>query len=286
MVNNSAHSQQTPKTRSTDKVFSEDVCFMILQFLEGEFILSSCVRISQQFLRAAHHVDLSISLTGRLERMERFQSMLKSSFVENLTEFNTSLVLKSESVKLLANCKLIKLKQMRLSGMFGQYGVSYLTSSPHLSKLKELTLDNCWIGANGVKSLASVEVFQLSKLSIARNGFGNEGIEHLISSGTSSRLTSLNISNNQIGCMGINSLVASPFVRNLTELDLSFNPIGFEGALAIASSPNLSKLKYLNVSHCRIGNEGLKAIRNSSNLNCLAEICSKCNTVREGEPNP
>jgi len=145
------------------------------------------------------------------------------------------------------------------------------------SQLKELTLDNCWIGVDGVKSLASVEVFQLSKLSIARNGFGNEGIENLISSGPSpqSQLTSLNISNNQIGCMGINSLVASPFVRNLTELDLSFNPIGLEGALSIASSPNLSKLKCLNVSHCKIDVAGLKAIRDSTLLVHLIHICSE-----------
>lgn len=104
---------------------------------------------------------------------------------------------------------------------------------------------------------------KLSKLDIAGNELGDEGVKAIADSLSKlTDLTYLNMFYNKLGKEGAQTIAAFlSKLTNLTNFNISSNKIGDKGAKAIAASlPNLTKLTEFNVSYNGIGDEGVGAI--------------------------
>lgn len=97
-------------------------------------------------------------------------------------------------------------------------------------RLRELDLEGCRIGDDGITGLAS------------------DG-QNLCA------LTHLDLSGNEISDAGVQSLVNSPLWPRLKNLVLGANPISDEGAFALADAPPTA-LAYLNLRFTGIGQDG------------------------------
>jgi uncharacterized protein (TIGR02996 family) len=101
-------------------------------------------------------------------------------------------------------------------------------------RLRELNLEGCRIGDEGLERLA------------AGDGLGN--------------LTHLDLSGNEISDDGVRLLVASPMWPRLKSLVLGANPISNEGVNALADGAASSQLEYLNLKFTGITSEGHRVL--------------------------
>ncbi|WP_265042275.1 MULTISPECIES: AAA family ATPase [unclassified Wolbachia] len=114
--------------------------------------------------------------------------------------------------------------------------VSFLQSNLSITKL---SLKSCYIGDEGAKALANVNLANLTQLDLSCNKIDAEGAKAL-ANGNLANLTQLNLSCNSIGDEGAEAL-ANGNLTNLTSLDVALNNIGDKGAKALAD------LKKVNV---------------------------------------
>ncbi|WP_264375506.1 AAA family ATPase [Wolbachia endosymbiont (group B) of Sphaerophoria taeniata] len=122
--------------------------------------------------------------------------------------------------------------------------VSFLQSNLSITKL---SLKSCYIGDEGAKALANVNLANLTQLDLSWNKIDAEGAKAL-ANGNLTNLTSLNLSFNDIGDEGAKAL-ANGNLKNLTSLDVSCNNIGDEGAEALA---DLKKVDVKGTENFRI----------------------------------
>jgi uncharacterized protein (TIGR02996 family) len=104
-------------------------------------------------------------------------------------------------------------------------------------RLKELSLEGCQIGDDGLRRLGASESLGL--------------------------LGDLDLSNNDVTDAGVVHLLDSPFPRQLRRLILGGNPIGDQGAIELADrwpKGAADKLEYLNLRFTNIGTPGRQAL--------------------------
>ena len=143
-----------------------------------------------------------------------------------------------------AACRETRSESLDLSGL-------RLTRVPDevmkLDWLRELNLNENWIGGEGAQALSGL--VNLITLNLSSNGIVAESVRVL---SDLVNLTTLNLSGNWIGAEGARVLSN---LDNLTTLDLSGNGIGDEGAQALSGLVNLTSLDLVATTSRRMAQE-------------------------------
>jgi uncharacterized protein (TIGR02996 family) len=142
----------------------------------------------------------------------------------------------------LAYCPHLRhLTDLRFWDSNGRAAVVAVTNSPHLARLRRLSLRCCRLRAADVERLAASPVLaRLTALSLRENpGVGDRGVQALAAPAAAG-LGTLGLAACGVGDGGAAALAASPHLAGLRELDLSNNEVGDRGFLALASSGRLS----------------------------------------------
>ncbi len=142
------------------------------------------------------------------------------------------------------------LRRLQWLGLFandlGPQGVEALTGSELLENLTELDLSYNDLGDAGATVLArSGRLSNLEVLEMTACGLTARGVAALVRAAMP-RLTRLQIAQNGLGDQGLAALASAPFLPRLTELRLGF-PAGPDGIRALAAA-DLSSLRVLEWS--------------------------------------
>jgi uncharacterized protein (TIGR02996 family) len=119
-------------------------------------------------------------------------------------------------------------------------------TSPYLSQLSELDLDDNDIRPGGLQALSQANLPRLKSLNLRANHLEDAGLELLAGLPLLGQLHTLGLARNHLGDAGVAALAASPRAAGLVSLDLGWNLyIGDVGAAALANSPHLGRLTTL-----------------------------------------
>jgi uncharacterized protein (TIGR02996 family) len=121
-------------------------------------------------------------------------------------------------------------------------GFLALLTSPHLSRLRHLTLESTGITSDGLDPLGTLDHPALETLCL----FGPD-----------------------LGAAGGQILSRSPLLGRLRRLELIVTRLGTEGSLALFRSPHLARLEHLHVSSERLTVGGIRAL---ARLPCLRSL--------------
>ncbi|XP_062398399.1 NACHT, LRR and PYD domains-containing protein 12-like [Sardina pilchardus] len=164
----------------------------------------------------------------------------------------------------------------RISGVLGVTWLCALLQDPHCT-LQTLRMDNCSIGEEGFRALASALISNPShmrELQLRVNRAGDSGVKHLRSllQDPNCKLEKLDLSGCSIGKEGFRAL-ASALRSNpshMRELQLSVNRAagdsGVKHLCSLLEDPNC-KLEKLHLSGCSIGEEGFRALASALRSN-------------------
>ena len=159
-----------------------------------------------------------------------------------------------------------------------------LVSSPHLKRLRTLSLANCLLGRH-VEILAGSTVLQtLTHINLECNRLNHDGLELLLNSVKPGHLRSLTLARNNLDRMAVTPITPVPFLWQgkldaLEELDLSGNSIGAVGINVLTESKHLIRLRKLRMSNCQIGDQGLNLFWQSEGFPELTSLDLSCNRI-------
>lgn len=199
------------------------------------------------------------------------------------------------------NPHLAGLEELWLKGYrMGDYALGGLSDGPGAANLHTLCLDNCGIGAVGIRIFAESEKFRtLRTLHLRKNPLGPDGAAALAESPHLHGLRKVDVQECDLGEDGMLALIRAPWMRRMVEfrfgwnkltdrfavelakqpflanfidLDLGLNRIGDEGLIALANSPYLSGLRKLSIGSNRIGDAGCRALAASPYLGNLEHL--------------
>ena len=112
---------------------------------------------------------------------------------------------------------------------------AWLARSPHLTRLRQLTL--------------------------FRNNIGDAGASALAEAPWLSNLKALDLTENGLSSFGARCLAEAPVPVRLRLLSLSMNTLGDEGAAFLSQAPWLSRLEALSLQRTGVTSEGVSALR-------------------------
>jgi uncharacterized protein (TIGR02996 family) len=136
-----------------------------------------------------------------------------------------------------------------------------LAASPHLARLRTLTLDENSLSDGDVHRLAdSPHLANLTRLDLRSNRFRVAAVEALAASPHLARLSSLDLGDNEINSAGADALSRSPFLNHLEELSLEMGNVGQAGVEALAFGEGLPALTMLDLSVNPVGSRGVRAL--------------------------
>lgn len=144
-----------------------------------------------------------------------------------------------------------------------------LARCEHLARLAEVDVNRmCSCGfcpiQNDLRALfGSKHVRNLTRLCVAGDRMGAEGMKRLAKSAALARLTSLDVSQNPLGVGGVTELGLSKHLKRVQSLNLSNTELGDPGLKQLAELTSLPALRHLDLSHNDIGAEGLEAFLGS-----------------------
>jgi uncharacterized protein (TIGR02996 family) len=159
------------------------------------------------------------------------------------------------------------LRQVRLSGPFGEPALRALAASPHLARVRGLEFNYGRLTPAGAAALAgSPYLGGLRELYLLTFQFGAEGMRALAESPCLSGLTTLRLPFCDIGPAGAAALAHSPHLARLERLDLQGNDIRNEGVRALARSPHLTNLTDLHLGNNLLTAASVQALAESATL--------------------
>ncbi|MCA9070066.1 MAG: hypothetical protein KDA84_14135, partial [Planctomycetaceae bacterium] len=154
-----------------------------------------------------------------------------------------------------------------------------LLSSPHLHRLKSLSLPNCLIGRNHVLPTLTPTFLELSHLNLQGNTIRLIGAR-LIQSLRQGQLQSLDLARNDLNFGFVNLMTEHDW--QIQELNLSKNRIHEIGFSGLAQSTFSNSLKTLKLSSCDIQNSGLDLIRSTPGFPFLESLDLSNNSLTAG----
>jgi uncharacterized protein (TIGR02996 family) len=176
----------------------------------------------------------------------------------------------------LASCSLLAgLVRLDLScADVREAGAAAFTRSPYLRELRGLDLSfNFGFKQDAVRALAKGPLLcQLRELRLDRCHFGDEGVRTLLGAGRLDALHKLDLGYNSVTAEGARALAAHQGLAQLYWLSLQGNDIQPEGAAALAKASLLERLAYLDLSQTNIGLEGGQAVLESPYLSRVGDL--------------
>lgn len=158
-------------------------------------------------------------------------------------------------------------------------GIALLASSPHPRNLRALELFSNRAMAAGAAALASSPALtNLTRLGISNNAIGDDGVRALAQSPYLTRLRSLSIRACEMSDKGVEALAAGKLDR-LRSIDLAYNGLTDRAAAALAGSAALSNLDSLILANNKIGREGARAFAASKELALIRNLDLTRNSV-------
>jgi uncharacterized protein (TIGR02996 family) len=154
--------------------------------------------------------------------------------------------------------------RMRLPRMMTRTRAGGVAVIPHLSRLRELSLEGCRVDEpmRTLKILFDTPFLSgLKRLVLAECGITTQQLGVLVASPLLGRLRVLDLSNNEVGPKGAQQLAFSPQAASLRQLSLANNPIGDAGARALAGSAHLAGLERLDLRQVELGPAAAAALR-------------------------
>jgi uncharacterized protein (TIGR02996 family) len=131
----------------------------------------------------------------------------------------------------------------------GRAGARFLAAA-RACPFTSLQLARCGLGPAGLEALtSSSHLTALRELNLDGNGLGRAAARRLAGWPQLAGVSSLVLSVNNLGDEGVQALADSPFVAGLVGLSLKNCAIHTAGGLALARSPHLQRLRVLNVSN-------------------------------------
>lgn len=174
-----------------------------------------------------------------------------------------------------------------------------LFNSPHLGRLRQLTLNQCHIDSELLDLLVnSPLIHQLTHLDLANNGelgtsiaalahlpanslrglklrscgVGEAGVEVLAHAGNLTNLRELDLAYGILPESAGRILASSPYLRQLEVLDLHFSNLNLGGAVGLAGSPVLGRVRELEIGFNEITDLGVQALCQSPHLSRLVKL--------------
>ena len=154
----------------------------------------------------------------------------------------------------------------------GDEGVSHLTQSGFVSRLRVLGLRNTFVADEGIGRLFSCPDLSLEHLYLSHNALSADALGATRGSSLWTSLRRLTLENCRLGDTAIERLVQASGPASLRALHLAFNSIGPRGARALANWEGAKSLWSLTLHDNHIGDEGLVALSESPNLSRLIEL--------------
>ena len=129
---------------------------------------------------------------------------------------------------------------------------------------KELNLDGCCIGPNGMTILVKDErLANIKRLNLGGNKIRNEGAVMLAESPLVEKLQWIELGANEIGPKGIEAIITSENLKKVKTLNLYLNHLGDEGTITLAQKNCLTRIEEMDLAQNEIGDEGLRALMSS-----------------------
>jgi len=130
-----------------------------------------------------------------------------------------------------------------------------------LSRLSALTIHASYAGEPLARAVARSEhLVGLKTLRLSRNRFGDDGVQHLVTSPILAKLEDLDLGDNELSETSAQMLAASPHFSTIRKLELQNNRLGPVGAETIAGSERFPNLHRLGLSHNEIGTARLHTL--------------------------
>lgn len=149
-----------------------------------------------------------------------------------------------------------------MSAGLGDEGISRITMSDHLDRLRRLDLGFNQLGPEGAAAVASSGALEeLRILKMDDNYLGAEGADVFAHAGGLPRLHSLDLRFNGLGPDGALNLARATTLTSLTTLYLGNNHLGDAGAQNLARAEGLPNLRTLYVEYNDIDPYYLDALR-------------------------
>ncbi|KAG2378026.1 hypothetical protein C9374_008648 [Naegleria lovaniensis] len=255
----------------------DDMVFHILQFLESEFIIRVCMKVSTQWYRKSLEIPLSLNFSNWTSRIIADSNMMEqqisvaldqqtlddttlttttcstdSSNIENERNINTSLTTTSESSHSSLKDEILSMDQYIL----------LFSNCPNLKNLTSLNVSNCKLKTETLQALLTSEnVWNLSYLNLSDNDINMDIATTISKYGRHfKQLTHLNLANCGFKPKTLKLIMHSPFVRNVKSIQLTGNTTVKKIAKILSTSKCQEQLVELNIGRICIYSEGVKRI--------------------------
>jgi uncharacterized protein (TIGR02996 family) len=154
--------------------------------------------------------------------------------------------------------------RVRLSGTVDRHEVGDLVVIPHLSRVRELSLEGCRF-REPMKTLQilfnSPFLSGVTRLVLRDAQLSSRELAALVESPLLARLRELDLADSDVGPKGAELLAGSPQAASLRVLSLANDPIGDAGAKALAASPHLDALEWLDLRGVALGEKAAADLR-------------------------
>lgn len=205
--------------------------------------------VSSPHLTQLIALDVSHTASGGKSLVPLFSGL---HAFKNLKALNVSACgLKGKSLAPLAACKAKTLNELMLSyNLMGDDGLTELSKTKTLTKLRRLMLDNDALKGPGLVSLSkSAMLGTVEELALGHNKFQNTGAKALASSKKVGALREISLGHNWLGVQGLAAMLKNPELRHLEELKEGMNNYAAELPRSFVAS------KTLPLVHLSLGTE-------------------------------
>ena len=203
------------------------------------------------WLARVTELDLNRELFGS----RSLQTLIRSEHCRSLRVLRLDrCTLQATTIQMLASAaNLHVLQTLTLAGnALTEESAASLANSPHLTSLRELNLSDNQLESAGAAALCAAPTFQLTRLSLANNRIGNEGLGAIARCPQLAQLRYLDLEKNSLANLGFEALIQSPHVGQLEYLNLAQNHISSRGVQLLTDSSLLAGLSYLNLRNNEI----------------------------------
>ena len=272
---------------------ADDMVFHLLHFVDSNFIITTCLRVSKQWFEQSIRIPLRLHLQHN-NMSKQLPSMLNCpilSINQRLTQLHLShnVLCDEGAVCIASSPSVVNLIELDVSfACIGMAGAEAIGSSSYLGRLTHLNMRCNRLNSQGIGFIISSKVLRnLSYLDVMGNN--ENDFCRIKPSRFMKNLQTLIIGHNEAyyreTCKLTRSIVKSAHMGNLTILDFEESGLDSKSGVLIGSSPYLSNLTHLFLGWNHIRDEGIQCIVSSPYLTKLKKLNVRSNQIIHGLEN-